>query len=125
MAHDLSLYDFQLPAVEDWLAGDSRTLAFVVQDSDGNTVDISDATVTWMLADRPYQTDPADAVLSGGDTGVEVVTDSRVDSTAGEFEVRVAPDATVDLWGVFHQRPEVEQADGSVASWLGQIVLSA
>jgi len=125
MPHDLSLYDFQLPDIEDWLAGDSRTLAFVVTDSAGDPVDISNADVSWLLAEREYIDDPADAVLSDGDPGVEVVTDSRVDTTQGEFEVRVDSAATEDIYGEYHQRPVVTQADDTTASWSGEVIITA
>lgn len=124
MSTDLSIRAFDLPAVDEWLAGDSRTLAFQVVDGNGDPVDITDATVTWGLFERPYHTDPADAVLTGDDSGVVIVTDSRVDTTAGEFEVRLDPSATADLWGEFTHRPQVEQTDGSVASWLGDVTLT-
>lgn len=125
MAHELNTYVSDLPAVEDWLAGDSRTLVFTVVDSSGSAVDISNATVSWSLHDRPYETDASTAVLSGSDSDVELVTDARVDTTAGEWEVRVDPSATTDLWGEFTQRPVVEQQDGSTASWRGEVVLTA
>lgn len=125
MAHDLTLYDFVLPTVDEWLAGDSRTLAFTVTDAAGDPVDISAATVSWALYERAYQDTPADAVLTGDDSGVELVTDNRVDTSAGEFEVRLDSDATADLWGGFYQRPTIEQVGGTVASWRGEVVVTA
>ena len=125
MATQISPYDYDLPETRDINAGDSRTFAFTVVDADGNPVDISNATVTWALFNRPYQDDPADAVLSGDDADVEVVTDNRVDTTAGEFEIRLEPSATEELWGEFTQRPEVVQLGGSTASWRGTVVVSA
>lgn len=123
--HDLSQHVAELPAIDDWLSGDDRVLAFRVVDADGNAVDISNATVGWSLFARPYHDDPADAVLSDADSGVELVTDSRVDTSNGEWEVRVDGAATADRWGEFTHRPVVEQSDGTRASWRGEIVLSA
>jgi hypothetical protein len=125
MVHDLDLYAFALPAIDEWLAGDDRTLAFQVSDDSGTGIDISEATVAWHLFDRPYVSDPAEAVIGGDDDGVEIVTDSRVDTTVGEFEVRIAGDATSDLYGAFTHRPVVTQADGSRASWRGEAILTA
>ena len=123
--HDLDLHAYELPAVEEWLAGDDRTLAFVVSDADGDPVDISDATVEWALYRRAYQDDPADAVLSGDADGVELVTDDRVDSEAGQFEVRVDGDASRTLDGEYWHRPAVTQSDDTRASWRGRVVVTA
>jgi hypothetical protein len=123
--HELDLYAFELPAIEEWISGDDRTLAFQVVDDTGAAVDISNATPDWRLYARPYHDDPADAVLTGDDSGVEIVTDSRVDTTNGEWEVWVDGDATGDRWGNYWHRPVVEQPDGTRASWKGKIVLTA
>lgn len=125
MPHQLSQYVSELPPVEDWLAGDDRALVFQVVNDDGDPVDITGATVSWALYDRPYHDDPADAVLTGSDGGVELVTDSRADLTNGIWEVRVDGDATAEMWGEFTHRPQVEQSDGSLASWKGGVVITA
>lgn len=123
--HDLSLYDFELPRIEDFLAGDSRTLAFQVVDQNGNGVDISNATVSWALYERAYQSDPGQAILSDADSGVETVTDNRVDTSVGEWEVRLDDNATDGEWGRLYHRPTVEQQDGTEANWFGELVLTA
>lgn len=123
--HNLSLYDFELPSVEDFLAGDNRVLAFQVVDDEGAGVDISNASVEWRLFERAYQDEQADVVISGSDSSVELVTDNRVDTSIGEWEVRLDPAATNDLWGEYYHRPKVVQSDGSTASWRGIIELTA
>jgi len=123
--HELSVFDFELPRVEDWFAGDDRALAFQVVDDDGVGVDISNATVSWALFERAYQSDASDAVVTGDDSGVEIVTDSRVDTSIGEFEVRVDGNVTEAIWGRYWHRPEVEQVDGTVASWRGEVTITA
>jgi hypothetical protein len=125
MPHELSIYAFELPAVEEWFAGDDRALEFQVVDENDAPVDISGATISWGLFERAYQTDPADAVLDGSDSGVEIVTDSRTDTANGQFEVRLTGDATADLWGEFFHRPDVEQSDGTEASWRGPVYIEA
>ena len=123
--HDLSQHVFILPTIDDWVAGDDRELVFRVVDAEGDPVDISQADVAWRLFERAYHDAESDAVLSGSDSGVELVTDSRVDTSAGQWAVRVDGAATNDEWGAFYHRPRVEQADGTVASWRGEIVLTA
>jgi hypothetical protein len=123
--HDLSQYAFELPDISDWLAGDDRTLAFTVVDADGNAVDIGNATVDWRLFEREYEEDDADAVLKGSDSDVELVTDSRVDTSNGEWEVRIDGAATEDEWGEYYHRPAVEQTDGTRSEWRGTVYLTA
>jgi len=125
MVHEISQYLAELPTIEDFLAGDDRTLAFQVVDGDGVAVDISNATVEWQLFERPYETETSEEVLSGSDSDVEIVTDSRVDTTNGEFEIRLDGSATAGLWGRYYQRPVVTQPDGTRASWRGEIVITA
>ena len=125
MAHTVSLSDFELDDIDEWLSGDDRTLAFVVKDGDGNTVDISAATVTWALYERAYNDDPDDAVINQDAGTVDVVTDSRVDTADGEFEIRIDGDATADKYGEYWYRPVVEMSDGTRASWRGRIELTA
>jgi hypothetical protein len=123
--HELNIYDFELPRIEDALAGDSRTLAFQVVDADGDGVPISAATISWALFEREYQSDPADAVLAESDADVTVITSGGVDPTIGEFEVQLSPAATESVWGEYYHRPEVDQDDGTSVSWRGPIVLTA
>lgn len=125
MAHDLDLYAFELPAIKEFLSGDDRTLAFQVVDSDGNAIDISGATVEWRLFEREYETGDSAAVLKGSDADVELVTDNRVDTTNGEWEIRVDGEATDELYGEYHHRPRVVQSDDTEASWKGSIIISA
>ncbi|MFW5964381.1 MAG: hypothetical protein ACOCQM_05900 [Natronomonas sp.] len=126
MPHDLSTHVYELPPVEEWISGDNRVLQFTVVDGVGDPVDISDAEMSWALYERAYQDDPDDAVLSDSDSGVEVVTDSRVDTEEGEWEVRIDADATADdIWGEYWHRPSVEQVDDSRASWRGRVVVTA
>lgn len=125
MPHDLKQHVFELPDTTEWLSGDNRTLAFAVADGNGNRVDISNATVTWSLHERPYESDVSTAVLSGQDSNVEVVTDNRVNTDEGDFEVRIGASATEDLWGEYYQRPKVTQPDESTASWRGEVVITA
>ena len=125
MPHQLDRFAFELPEIDSWLSGDDRALVFQVVDSDGTPVDISTATVEWFLFDRAYQDNPANAVLTGDDSGVELVTDSRVDSENGVWEVRIDGAASEDLYGGYYHRPAVEQSDGSRASWRGSLTITA
>lgn len=126
MPHELTQYVSELPTVEDWISGDDRTLAFQVVDGSGTAVDITNATVSWELYRRAYEDGSSNAVLTGADADVELVTDSRVDLTNGEWEVRVGAAATEsDVWGEYHQRAIVEQDDGTTATWRGRVLIEA
>lgn len=122
MVHQLSQYAFDLPAIEEWIGGDDRVLAFAVVDADGNTLDISSYTLRWRLFERAYQTDQADAVLDEGDSTVTV---STTDAANGKWEVEVDGDATDGEWGRYYHRPEIEQTNGDVASWRGTVILTS
>jgi hypothetical protein len=125
MPHQLERYAFQLPEVEEWLAGDSRILAFQVVDEDGNGVDMTTATISWGLFQRSYKSDISDAVLSDNDSGVDIVTSDPIDPSVGEFEVRIDPAATEVLYGGYYQRPEVTDQNGDVSSWRGRVTVTA
>lgn len=125
MPHTASPTDFTLATIDDFLAGDSREIAFQVVDANGNGVPISNATVEWRLFARDYQTGDSDATLTGDDSNVEIVTDNRADTSVGEFEVRLDPAATEDLYGKFYQRPKVIQSNGDEATWRGELIISA
>lgn len=122
--HTLEESRFELPDIDDWYAGDSRVLSFSVV-RNGVAVDLSTATISWALYGRAYQDSADAALLSDGDSGVEVVTDDRVDVENGEFEVRIDAAATEGLWGEYWHRPEIQQQDGTVAQWRGEVVLTA
>lgn len=121
MVHELSQYAYDLPAIEEWIGGDDRVLAFAVVDADGNTLDISSYTLRWRLFERAYQTDQADAVLDEADSTVTV---STTDAANGKWEVEVDGDATDGEWGRYYHRPEIEQTNGDVASWRGTVILT-
>jgi hypothetical protein len=123
--HELTQYVAELPTVEDWISGDDRTLAFQVVDANGNAVDISNASVAWELYRRAYEDDPTNAVVTGSDSGVELVNDNRVDTSNGEWEVRIDGSVTDDEYGEYHQRALVTQADGTTATWRGRVVIES
>jgi len=125
MVHEASIYAHEIPDITGWLAGDDRTIALQVVDENGDGVDIDLATVSWAMYEREYQTESSDAVISGSDSDVELVTDSRVDTSIGEWEVRVDGEATSDLYGEYYHQPEVEMDDGTTAKWIGRVVISA
>ena len=122
MPNELDTTRKELPPIRDALSGDSRQLAFTVVDGDGNSVDISDADVEWSLHTRAYAA--SETVLDGDDASVTIQTDGVIDPEEGEFRVDIDASASETLYGDYYHRPRIEQADGSVASWLGEIVLT-
>jgi hypothetical protein len=112
-----------LPTIDGFPASDSRVLAFTVLLADGTPRDISDDTVEWYLLDKPY-TDIQSPLVSDSDPGVEVVTDSRVDTTAGEFEVRIDEGTLAGEWGSVYQRVRVDAIGETRQSWTGEVVLT-
>lgn len=124
MTHSLDPTRYYLNPVDDWLAGDSRRFEFTVTDSAGNTIDISNYSFEWYLLDNDYDPD-ADAVYDDSNAGIEIVTDSRVDTTVGEFEVRIDEGVTSGEWGDYYQRVVVDPVDDTLQSWEGEVILAA
>jgi hypothetical protein len=63
-------------------------------------------------------------VLSGDDSGVEIITDTLVDPTSGEFRVNVSESATSEEWGDYWQVVVVDPLDDSLQSWQGKVLLT-
>lgn len=114
---------FTLPDIDDWFSGDTRVIQFQVE-SAGTPVDLSGAEFEWRLYNVAYESGTADALLTDADTGVEIVSDQRVDIEGGEWEVRVDGDVTDDMWGEYWQRPVVRN-EGTEAQWRGRVVIEA
>jgi len=122
----LSTTDADLPAIDDWVAGDSRRLQFTVETADGTPKDLSTDNLEWYLTRRPYQERSA-AVLDDTDPEVEIVTSGAVDPTQGEFRVDVSEAAlsAVGAWGEHYQHVVVDPPDESRQSWRGRVVVVA
>jgi len=122
----LSTTDDEIPAIEDWLAGDARRLGFTVQTADGTPKDLSTDDLEWYLTRRDYQEASA-AVLDDSDSEVTIVTSGAVDPTQGEFRVDVAESALSALgaWGPHYQHVVVDPPDETRQSWRGRVVVIA
>jgi len=114
---------FEIDSIDGWPAGDSRTLNFTVVQG-GDPKDITNDDVEWYLIERPYH-DPSQALLSGDDDSIDIRTADVVDPTAGEFRVDIAPDATVDRWGEYHQLVVVDPPVVSRQTWRGEVTIEA
>ena len=113
---------FELPIIEGWPATDSRELLFTVTLADDTPKDLTNDTLEWALLEKPYHS-RADAVITDGDSGVEIRTDV-VDPTAGEFRVDIDEGTLSGSWGTHHQRVAVDPPDESKQTWQGRVVLS-
>lgn len=113
---------FELPIIEGWPATDSRELLFTVTLADDTPKDLTNDTLEWALLEKPYHS-RADAVITDGDSGVEIRTDV-VDPTAGEFRVDIDEGALSGAWGTHHQRVAVDPPGESQQTWQGRVVLS-
>jgi len=119
----LDLQDFELVAIEDWPASDSRKLLFSVENADGTARDITDDDVAWFLTAKEYES-RADAILADGDTGVTVQRDTVVDPTAGEFRIDIAEGTLAGEWGEHVQHVVLDPTDDSRLMWVGDVILS-
>lgn len=125
MAHDISIYEFELPDLDDWFAGDSHQIDFAVVE-DGTAVDITNSTLEWRLFERAYETGDAAAVLTDSDSDVTIIdTAPLADPENGEWSVRLDGTATEDLYGDYYMRPVVDPQGFSRASWRGEVTVTA
>lgn len=90
-----------------YFAGDSLEITITVDDADGNDKDLSGASVSWALAEKPGGA----AVLDGSSTGVTV---SVTNAATGEVTVTIAGGTTDDLVGSYYHELEVTDSAGDV-----------
>lgn len=111
-------------AIEHYLSDDSREIDYTVTEADSDTtIDVSGADLSWYVVEREYEAE-ADAVLSDGDSGVEIDT-STVDPTAGEVRIDVDKDATTDLWGRYTAKLVLEQGANDRTTWRSRLTIEA
>lgn len=120
---DLAPDEATLDPIDGFPAGDSRRLEFTVVFADGTPRDVSDDTIEWYLLDKPYD-DIANAIVDGDDPGVEVVTDNRVKTDEGEFDVRIDEDTLTGEWGSLYQVVRVDAPGETRQSWTGEVILT-
>lgn len=82
-------------------AGDAKTLIFNVVDENNATVDISNHTVRWRVANDVAGT----LLLSKSTTASQITTTG---STAGEFRVTLGSTDSNTLEGVYYHEAELE-----------------
>lgn len=93
-------------------AGDALDITCTIEDSDGNTVDLSGAQAEYLLKEDSADAD-SDALLtktiSGG--GITIV-----DSDAGELLIEIDTNDTGGMVGQKHHRLRVTDSDGDRAT---------
>lgn len=93
--------------------GDTRRLPFSVTDGDGDTQDLTGATLSWRLGDE------AAPVLSTDESGVSIV---NRDDTAGTFAVELSSDATNGIErGSYREVLTITDNGGNVTQFLGRV----
>lgn len=90
-----------------YYAGDSLEITISVDDANGNNKDLSGASVSWVVAEKPG----GSAVIDGSTTDVSV---SVTDAAAGEVTVTVGNGVTDDLVGSYYHELEVTDSAGDV-----------
>jgi hypothetical protein len=101
-----------------YLAGESEVWEFDIQ-KDGSDYDVSGATVEWYLLPLG-SSDPTDAVLSDGDSGVTLsVADADGDGTSERVELEIDQGVTDDLDGYYTQLLEIDDSGPGLAKFAG------
>jgi hypothetical protein len=101
-----------------YLAGESEVWEFTIQ-KDGSDYDVSGATVEWYLLPLG-SSDPADAVLSDGDSGVTLsVSDADSDGTSERVTLAIDQGVTDGLDGYYTQLLEIDDSGPGLAKFAG------
>lgn len=86
--------------------GDTQNLVVSITDENNNTVDISSATFKWNLDSRSY---PVNKDMSSGDITLS-------NPSIGEVTIKINPEDTANLSGVFFHELEMTDADGNIST---------
>lgn len=107
---------YQIDSVDDWPSGDTRVFPFIVKDNDSSDefFDITDADISWELADIVT----SDTVIDDSDSTVTIVVNN---ASEGNFEVRVDKDATDGLDGDYREIITIVDSRGDKTTWAGRI----
>jgi len=90
--------------------GDSKTLSVTVQDSDGDAVVITSATIKWQASKSKGKTADISKTTSAGI--------SITDGPNGVFEITLAGSDTESLTGEFYHEAEVIFSDSTISTVL-------
>lgn len=97
-------------------AGDNKLIDVTVVDGDGVAVDITGATIKWVLAKTA-----GDSALVTKTTGDGITI---TDAAAGKFRVTLVPADTESLAGVYYHEAEVTDASSQVSTVLiGKVIV--
>lgn len=98
-----------------YFAGDSLTIQITVTDSSGNALDLSGASIEWVLTETHDRTRLIEKTTENG--GISIT-----DAANGVFEIYVQPQDTADLTGDFDHEAEVTDAGGNVVTVTSGII---
>lgn len=100
--------------------GDDLDLDFTATDSDtGNALDITSATLRWRMADSPYSSVRISKSSTAGSSEVAIV-----DSTAGQYTVKLRVGDLSGLSGVFYHEAEIVDSEGvDIISTIGHVTV--
>jgi len=94
--------------------GDTKFIPFSLSKEDGSSLDLVDATILWKLED----TRTREEVLSLGES--DAVSIRNRDNDAGEFEIHIEPEATMDIPSSdYREVLVVVDAGGNRTTWVG------
>lgn len=87
-------------------SGDTKNIIINVTDSDGSPLSLDGATVVWVLKPKVY----SEEVTVAKRTGDGINTDSN------KIKIRLDPDDTESLSGLYYHEAEVTDAKGNVST---------
>lgn len=102
---------------EHYIEGETVIWEFTVEDSDGNTKDLTGGSVEWYLVDDEYEAN-SNSILYHGHSSVNATLASAQD---GRVDVSIAASATKGMGGEVHwHRLQVKDSAGNLQKWSGK-----
>lgn len=103
-------------------AGDSRSLTITVKDPSGNIVNLTGATIKWVLVDAGGNSINAKDSIAGGSGGITINN-----ATAGQCTIQLASADTMNLLtgSYTHEARMIDSANNSSIIFKGTITVNA
>lgn len=111
----------EIPVIEDYIAGDTLRISFVVKnlDSDVDIKNLTESRIAWELRKRS----PYGNAVTNLDGNADITVENLI-PTEGAFDIFIDKGATESMQGTYFQVLEIEDQDGNQSTVKGPIIIS-